>query len=276
MKYSIAGILKKNIRMIFMQQHKRKIMPLLIVLILVGIFQSCVSHKKLTSMEGLQEGNQYESHLTEYLVQTGDMLDIAIKNPDPEQVEIFLSDGAASSTGTTQMGGATVYLRSYIVDDSGMVVIPLAGSIYVRGLSLSQVSDTISVVLGQYLKHHTVVTKLLSFRVSILGEVRNPGTQYIYAPSMNIYQALAMAGDVTDLGNKNKIKVVRTENFKSVVYVVDLDDPMIITSEVFYVKSNDLIYVEPLRMKSFRMNASSIAIGLSFVTLALTILTLVR
>lgn len=250
-----------------------KLFRIFIVLVLTCLTFGCVRYKQLTYLDRVNAGDTYSDSIFAYKVQKGDMLDISIKSPDPSRVEIFLHEGA--TTGGGQAGPAMLYLKSYLVDDSGFVRIPLAGNVKVEGLTLAEIDIAISSKLSEYLKFTTVSTKLLSFRITVLGEVKTPGTQFVYAPMLNIYQAIGQAGDITDIGDRSRVKVMRRKGGKTVVEEVNLDGNALITSEYMYLQPNDVVYVLPLKVKVIRANTTNVSFALSLITLAVTIFSLI-
>ncbi len=171
------------------------------------------------------------------------------------------------------------FLSSYLVDDSGFVGLPLVGNIYVNNLTLDETKDKIQSEVGKYVKNASVIVKLTNFRISILGDVKVPGTFYIYDNSINIFQAIGLAGDLADYGNSRKVKLIRTENNIPKVYNLDLTDKRILYSDKFYLLPNDVIYVEPNKASKtagfvsvpWQLFISAISIATSVITLFILI-----
>jgi polysaccharide export outer membrane protein len=104
-----------------------------------------------------------------------------------------------------------------------------------------------------------VIVKLVSFRISILGEVNKPGYYYIYQDQLNVLEAIAMAGDLTSFGDRKHVKILRQSKSGVEVSYLDLRDPAVIQAPTYYLKPNDVIYIQPLRYKNARNNITNIS-----------------
>src|SRR4030065_836641 len=102
-----------------------------------------------------------------------------------------------------------IYLNSYTVNDSGYVEFPLIGKIMVNNFTIEQIREKIQQRVNEYVKNTIVIVKLANFRVSMLGEFKNPGKYVVYQDKINIFEAIAMAGDMTDFAKRNKVLLVR-------------------------------------------------------------------
>ena len=226
-----------------------------IAIVMLLFLSSCVKYKNLVYLnEGT--GQFYYSYPTQnYKVRPFDILSVQLNSLEQNTSRYF--DENFSSEGRVGGGqgiGANLYLSGYIVSDSGNVELPLIGKVHVAGLTTDQIKNKIDVGLEEYLKFASVSVKLVNFRVTILGEVNNPGVQYIYEQKYTLLQALSQAGNLTQFGNSQKVKLVR-ENGETIKTVhLDITDPEIVSSDYFFLLPNDVIIVEPTRAKSFRSN----------------------
>jgi polysaccharide export outer membrane protein len=159
----------------------------------------------------------------------------------------------------------SAYLYSYEVSDSGFVTIPVIGKVYVSGLTVYQIKDTIQKSIDQYLKGATIIVKLTNFKITVLGEVNHPGTFKTYDNSINVLEAIGLAGDLTTYGNRQKIMIIR-QNENNKVYFIDITDRKIIYSNEFYLLPNDIIYVDALKAKAYGFNVFPFATLLSGIT----------
>jgi polysaccharide export outer membrane protein len=114
--------------------------------------------------------------------------------------------------------------------------------------------------------------KLVSFKITVLGEVNSPGYRYIFNNQATILEGLGLAGDLSENGNRKRIKLVRQVPTGSEVVMVDLTDPKILTSKYYYLMPNDVIYVEPLRAQSKRSNLALMTLFFSAVTTTVLVL----
>ena len=156
-----------------------------------------------------------------------------------------------------------------MVNDSGFVSIPILGEIYVRGMSVNEAEKEIENVAKNYFSNPFIKVVLLNFNVTILGEVNNPGTFNIVEPSMNIIELVGLASGFTSLANRKKIKVIRLNAEKSEIYFIDLTNKIIARNSRFYVKSGDVIVVEPIKKRFFVIDnlTSALSVIISSLTL---------
>ena len=121
-----------------------------------------------------------------------------------------------------------------------------------------------------------VVVRLVNFKVTILGEVKNPGTYTINQNRVTIFQALSMANDLTTYSNRNSVKLLRKKNEQTFVYVLDLTKKDILNSEFYYLLPGDIIYVEPLKSKQYAFETFPYALILSALSTVMALLTFIK
>ena len=245
---------------------------------------SCVTHKDFRYL--IPEGSSINKdslnfHVIqkEYVLQVGDVLDIKVSsNVGSSDVEIFnkkFQSGSVNASGGGSFAGS--YFSGYMIDNKGNIDIPLIGKVYSKGLTCYQLNDTIEAKISQFVNYTTVTTKLGYFRFTVLGEVMAPGTKELINDfNLNIYQAIGYAGDITDIGNKRKVKLVRKNGDEVSVVKLDLSGMPVLDSKYYYLQPNDVIYVEPLKAKVLRSNSGSIALVLSALTFVLILFTYTR
>jgi polysaccharide export outer membrane protein len=230
---------------------------------------SCVPQKKLIYIQPEDkkeiEKSFYVGSLTQNLIQPGDELYIRVSSFD-ETSSIF------SNTGREYLSMTDVTLISYSVNEEGYVRLPYAGNVKLMNLTLDEASDYIEKSLKGYLNQPTVTIKFVNKKVTILGEVGNPGVYTFYDKRINILQAIGYASDITEFGNRKKVLVVREENNVVSKNYLDLTDEKIFASNYYIVRPNDIIYVEPLKRKKWGMNVFKF--DLLFSTISTTLLIL--
>ena len=131
-----------------------------------------------------------------------------------------------------------------------------------------EVNDLLQNKVNEYFKEATVVVKLVNYRISVLGEVDNPGTFIIENKQINILQAVAQAGGTTNFGNLQKVKLVRQTLTGSELYYIDLTDNGVLQSDQYYLLPNDFVYIEPLNSKSFTFQNFPYSLFLSTISTA--------
>jgi polysaccharide export outer membrane protein len=152
------------------------------------------------------------------------------------------------------------YLTFYLVDDSGKVNIPILGKFDLKGLTLKEAENKIMEKVKLSVNNATIIVKLGSFKITVLGEVSKPGIQTLEGEKGTIFEVLALSGDILGTGDRKHVKVIREQiSGKKEMISLDLTDKNIVNSKQIYLRPNDVIYVEPLKAKAVRENVSAFA-----------------
>ena len=248
----------------------------LISLSFILILSSCVSRKKLTYLKYSDEsaGNNMavsdiRTSITpaEYKIIPYDNLYIRVITPDPQWSAIFNID-----IGTGGLTQESAGLSGYSVDAGGNIELPYAGKVSVAGKTLSEVKVELDSILKNYVADAAITLKLVNNAVSIIGEVTAPGRYIIYKDRINIFEALSLAGDISAYGDRQKIQLIRPSPYGPIIKEFSLADRSILTSELFYVMPNDIIYAMPMQGRSFQTNSSIYTLFLSTITTALVVI----
>lgn len=248
-----------------------KIKPFLTTLLTLVILSSCVTQRRV---EYLQDKNRNiksfkEADNPDYRLKPNDELYIQINSMDEASVNIFSNTRQDYYLGSLQPYGAS--LMSYTVDKEGYVLLPVVGKILVKDKTISEVSLLFKDSLTHILNQPVVSVKLVNRYVSVLGEVKNPGHFPYAQDKLSIYDAIGLAGDITDYGNRNKIILIRNINGENIRVNVDLTKSDILASEYYNLRPNDIIYVKPLRNKFWGMRQFPFDILFSTLTTGLLI-----
>lgn len=235
----------------------------LLSLVIFLSFSSCISNKKVVyfSDPGFAEGQPTpikNKFRTTYRLQAKDVLSVRIKTLDSESSSYF---NIESESMFMNISPASMYLNGYSIDSDGNIEIPEVGMIKVEGLTVIEAQEKIQKAVSKYLTKATILVKLVSFKVTILGEVRNPGTQYVYNDQLTILEAIGLAGDLTDFGNREHITLLRQTSTGQTAVILNLKEPRILSSEYLYMQPNDVLYVQPLRAKNTRGNLGTLSIA---------------
>jgi len=237
-----------------------------------------VTHKKLTYLKDI---GQLDSYVTpesdartsvtpsEYRIIPYDNLFIRVITPDPQWSSLFNIMPVGSSGSFTQESAS---LFGYPVDVEGNIEIPFVGKIVAAGKTLSELKVELDSTFKNYLTDAAITVKLVNNSISLLGEVRTPGRYPLTKDRINIFEALSMAGDLSEFGNRQKLKLIRPSPYGPIVKEFTLSDRSILSSEFYYVMPNDIIYIEPSRGRMFAHNTSIYSLLLSTVTTALVII----
>ena len=228
--------------------------------LVVLLFSSCISQKRLTYFQGEPSDKKLEIYSTKpYQIQVDDILYINIKANNPELVAIFNN---TDQTRTTQnINASDLYFSGYSVDNHGMINLPVVGEMNVLGYTADQIKEKLTQRLEVYFNPESelfVEVKLAGIKYTIVGEVGSTGTKTINQNRLNIVEAVANAGDISITGNKQGVEVFRLEDDVLKKYTVDMTQIAAFDSDVFQILPNDIISVPPLKQKSWGTGTNAV------------------
>lgn len=234
---------------------------------------SCVSRKNMVYFRGIDQlAERVDRRQSNNLeIQPDDELTIRVTAPEQEAALPFnLNKSLTSQIGS---GGSTE-LESYLVSDEGTIEFPVIGTLDVVGLTNIELAKKVEDLIDEYVKDPIVNVRILNFKITVLGEVNNPGTFTVSDDNISLPQALGLAGDLTIHGKRENILVMGEEEDgkKSYAYL-DLTDANVVNSPHYNLRQNDIIYVEP--KASRRQSASGTSIASTYLSLASVIASLV-
>lgn len=228
------------------------------------ILSSCLSQKDLVYVKNIDINEKYIAKdlnkSKELIIGTGDMLSITVDGIDRESIRPFNIQHDLNPS-----------IRSYLVDSKGDITFPVVGKIRVTGLTKAEITKVVDEKLAPFLKNPTITVQLENFQVSVLGEVNRPGKYSTQNDRITIFEALSLAGDITLYGKKRNVLVTRELNGKIEFARLDLTNPEIFKSEYYFLKQNDVIYVEPNSLKP--LNSPNMQSQLTVVGIATTLVT---
>lgn len=219
------------------------------------MLSGCVSQKKVAYFNGIDSNSQEEinKHFQtnhEAKIVNGDMLSITVTGLDPMAVAPFnLPLVSYATPGSDQLYSAPT-LQSYLVDVNGYINFPVLGQIELGGLSKSEAIKLIDEKLKPYLKNPIVTVQFMNYKITVLGEVSRPGQYVITNERVTVLDALGLAGDMTIYGVRNNLLITRENNGKLEFVRLNLNSDDVFKSPYFYLQQNDVVYVEPNRVKS--------------------------
>jgi len=249
------------------------------ILAILVFFSSCIPQKKIKYMQPAHEDSTNRAIFQtpvyqEYHLGVGDNLYINVRSLDQRSNDFFNKNG--NDNRSTNYNDASIYLNSYTVDPKGDIIFPFIGPIHVLGLTTDQTKERIEEVMNEYLKETTIVVKLVNFNITFIGEIRRPGEYKIYQDKINIFEAVSLAGDITDYGNRNEVKLMRMTDEGTSLHIIDLTREDILESPYYYLKPNDVIYIEPIKGKQFAFATFPYALLFSTITTAIVLLTFLQ
>jgi polysaccharide biosynthesis/export protein len=246
---------------------------LILAAILLGV-SSCTSQKKLAYLNNLPETGGEETftlEIPDYRIQPRDILYITVKAMAPDgTIKDFLNSSGNAIGSTGAQGESTGYFSGYDVKLDGNIDIPVLGQIAVGGLTLAETKKVLQELVDKVFNNSTVECKLLSFKFTLLGEVRSPGTYFNFNNYLTVLEAVGRAGGVSDFGDRSKVLVVRTIEKGTKTFRLNLQDKNILSSEAYFLLPNDVVIVQPLNQKIFNMNLPTISFILTTITSTIT------
>lgn len=256
---------------------KRNFCSVFLLLFIVVAVTSCYSKKELVYLQSKEFSTLYPTQIKnrrpDYKIQPSDVLYVTIQNPDTETYSFF--NVGNENFGARGGNEAMLYLLGHSVSQEGYITIPLLGNIKVSDLSLDEATDMIQNEVNKYIRNSTVSVKLVSFKISVLGEVNNPGYYYIYNAQATVLEGLGLAGDITDTGNRKNIKLIRQTDNGAEVILLDLNNADLMNSKYYYLLPNDVLYVEPSDEQVSRSNFQPLGIGFSAVSSLAAIISII-
>ena len=229
-----------------------------IAAIAILLLSACVSPKNVAYIQNSDTfAADSSAFLYEAHIMPKDVLTITVNTINPE-ISAPFNLMVSATLGTSSTGSQTVSsnraLQTYLVSNDGTISFPVLGKLKVGGLSKVECEKLIHDRIIRYLngKEDPVVTvRMANYKISVLGEVARPGMFTVNGEEINIFEALALAGDLTIYGVRDHVKIIRKDaDGKRNVYILNLNDANIISSPCYYLQQNDIVYVEPNKVKA--------------------------
>ena len=252
------------------------------ILLLSLLFCGCTSTKKFTYLRDLDPNGTIRTPLAtsapEYKISVNDNLYVSIvsSNADMNKVYNPSISGNPSSSYVQLEGTGNQYINGFEVDAAGDLNLPLFHKIHAEGLTIEQLEKKIQEVASELLKDVTVKVKLLSFRVTVMGEVKSPGVYYNYSRDLNVLSAISMAGGMTDYSKLNNVLVVRPHQNASNTFTIDLNSKSTFNSAGFYLRPNDMVFVQPSKNKNIVLKLPLITVVLGTISSFLLLLNFLK
>ena len=212
---------------------------LTLIILVTILFSSCASKRNTVYFQSDTNTINVPSKFNEEVITADDILNISVTALDMTSITPFIKEKFINSSMEQNL------LDGYKVDANGDINFPLIGNIKVADLTTKQAALKIQELLSKSIIDPIAKVSVLNYNITILGEVQNPGTFKLFDPKITIIQALGLAGDITIYGKKKNIKVIREINGNSVSTEVDLTNSNFISSDFYYLRKNDVVYVEP-------------------------------
>ncbi|WP_299665750.1 polysaccharide biosynthesis/export family protein [uncultured Polaribacter sp.] len=248
--------------------------------LLILFLSSCISNKEVTYLQGKPVSNSEIKRINNipYKLQIDDILNIRITSNNKEIVAVFQKNDLENNSRLNQNGdfeNNQAYFSDYSIDNYGNIRIPTLGEINVLGYTELEVREKIENKLKEEFINEDeslfISVKLSGIRYTIIGEITNSGVKIVSQNRVSIIDAIAISGDITDVGNRKAVEIIRKSTNGTEKHIIDLTNIDALNSEIFYIKSNDLINIPPLKQKSWGTGTT----GLQSLTTVISVLSLV-
>lgn len=238
------------------------------------MFASCTTPKNAYYFKTLPRDtsiNTTINRLTESTIRKNDQLAITISSLNPEEDRVY-NAAALSIAGTTTSGGG----NGYLVDANGNIQLHRLGSIHAEGMTRRELKNKIETDIKPYLKDPVVTVKYLNHRVTVIGEIAKPQVIPMPEERLSILEVLGTSGDVSLLGKRDNILIIRETEAGKQFKRINLEDHSIFTSEWYYLQPDDVVYVEPndkkIKDEKRARTQQTVSLAISGLSLAIIIL----
>jgi polysaccharide export outer membrane protein len=213
------------------------------------------TYKKINYLQDVSDNTTMQMKVNRgIIIQPQDQLSIIVTSRDPRMATAFNLSVSMFYTGSelSAASGASQHITGYVVSNEGDITFPSLGQLHVAGLNRWELQDLIKDQLAEtgLLKDAVVTVEFLNFKISVLGEVTNPGTYSVTGDKITILQALALARDLTIYGQRDNVQVIREQNGQRQIYVLNLTNTDIFDSPGYYLQQNDVVYVTPSKVRA--------------------------
>jgi polysaccharide export outer membrane protein len=255
-----------------------KFSQLYVSLLLLFLLSSCYTSKDIDYLQSESSLLKIPLQKSEYLVQENDILDIKVQSRDPEQTNFF--NITSIDNRSNQANPASMFLTGYPVSSDGMINLAIVGELKVSGLTVNEIRSFVQMEIDKHLVNATVSVKITSFKISVLGDVKNPGTNYVFNTQSTILEALSAAGDLNITAKRKNVKLIRQIGENSIVVNLDLTDPEIIRSPYYFLHPNDVLYIDTskqnLASKNIQNNLGIFSLILSAISTTVLVLSFTK
>lgn len=219
-----------------------------ILLLLAMLLNACASRKEIAYFNDISKtSTAQDKAVSDLKFQTGDMLSIQIVASELESTLPFNLPDLSSGGQMPNYTNGIANQQGYSIDPAGNIEMPVIGKVRALGLTKAELISDIKVKLQPHIKTPVVQIRLLNFKVTVLGDVRSPGTFTIPNERISILEAIGIAGDLNITAMRKNVLVIRETDSVKTSYRLDLTSSSILNSPVYYLKQNDVVYVEPNR-----------------------------
>lgn len=248
--------------------------PVILIFLSFFVF-SCASRKEVAyyqnidQLQNLENSTSYETKL-----QPDDLLMIVVMAENPEVAAPFNLPSVIMQS-NVEFEAQQPRMNSYLIDSNGFIQFPVIGAIKLGGLTRTEAVGKMNQELSKYITKPSVNLRILNFKITVQGEVTQPGVHNIASERITLTEALSLSGDLTVYGKRDNILIIREKDGKKQAARVDITKADFLNSPYYYLSQNDVVYVEPNKTK---VNSSVVgpnaSIVISVASLLVTIIAL--
>lgn len=244
---------------------KKILIPILTAALL---FASCASRENIAYYQNI-DSTQIVNKKIETKIHPDDLLMIIVSAENPGAVQQFNLTTNLSVDPVNQAGGGQMQQQLYLVDDKGYIDFPILGKILVGNKTKEDIVEELQNKISREVKNPIVNLRIMNYKVTVQGEVKMPGTHRVNSERITLLEAISLSGDLTTYGKRDNILVLREENGEIKSHRIDLTKADFINSDFYYLKQNDVVYVEPNKVA---VNSSAVGPNISIYLSAISLL----
>lgn len=226
---------------------------LTVLVLAIPFLFSCVNTRKAIYFNNLPDSIDFkEASIPEHIIKTKDILSISVSSLNAGAAEVFNTPNKTDVQGTTQTG-ELIQPAGYLVGQDGLIQFPQIGKVKAAGLTKKQLEEFLrTTLIEKKLLYDPIINiRMLNYRVSVLGEVARPMVINVPSERITLLEALSMAGDATIFAKRNNVLILREEEGKRTARRIDLNSSQLFNSPYYYLKANDVVYIEPNKSRVF-------------------------
>ncbi len=223
---------------------------------------SCISNQEQVYFQNLSNTKQspqlYKNQNQEYRLQPQDVLSVRVKTRNADEAALVNKE---AENNFNNFNNQALYVNGFTIGKNGFIQLPGLGEVKAAGRTVDELRSDIRSLAEEKLISPSVFVTLVSFKISILGEVNQPGYYFVFNNQANLLEALALAGDMREFADRRNIRLIRQTPSGSEVVTLDITDSNILNSKYYYMQPNDAIYIPPLELKNQRSNLANVTIA---------------
>ena len=232
-----------------------RLLHVFIISLAILFLSGCTSYKKVSYLQDIDATNELSNPIPLYdaKIMPKDLLTITVNTTDPEVAAPFnLTVQTAVNLARTSSLTQQPTLQQYLVSNDGTIDFPVLGELNVVGLTKDELEDLICEKLSDYIEEVPIVSvRMVNYKISVLGEVARPGVFTISNEKVSVFEALALAGDLTIWGMRDNVKIIREDSEgKREIISLNLNNVDIVNNPYYYLQQNDIVYVTPNKTKA--------------------------